>query len=832
MKTRLLLLLTCVLLLSPLTGCKDIAGNIKARFGKLAQGITSAAPAGNFGSTAEEKAMVNAVTKKYGDLQQFGNPRILELMVSSSVVNHIPSDRVSQFSSSAPKFHAWFIYDNFSEGTVSIEWLYLDDNYSIGTLKAKAGKDFGRGAFILEAPDDGWPLGKYRVKVSGQGVTEQVDFQVIKGNTVSTAILLPDGSVDLAGAGSPSARNAKTGGITTGKSTALVSQSIGASGGSIVISKPGDPLDGMVIGVPEGAYAGNRTFKVSSAPIEGQTFGSVINPITPMITVENGGGYSKEIMYVRVPVKAPDGYFAMGFFYNENSKQLEGMPLVGIDDQSITLATRHFSSFFISMIEKAMLSDDTDSGFTPGIDDWQFKNLGSFITPGHCEGQSLTAMWYYCTQPDGEGMCLYNRYDNNGYEPDTPDLWQDDSLGYRFCSVIQKDIDGESFSYEFWDNLGGIAWEFVNNNWVMKKVPGIGDQATFNLFSYSIRATGEPQEVGIWSNAGGGHAMIVYKIVGNALYIADPNYPGDTVRKIIYYSGTGKFKPYNSGANRVVIEAGKGQLFETIIYSGKSTIVPYEKIAQRWTEFKAGTIGNDKFPGYTLRYIDATNRLKELKNGEVTTNRFFRISMYPSHLYCHIYRDGKKLVKDSNLNIELLEGNNRLGIYIWGLRDGEECYVDFQYMDVVYQSDEKPDTEFKCSWNVDYSKLTKVDKTISLSYVDEQKRVQGMYISWYGGDKSKRHEMGCYKDDKKEGVWTTWWENGNKSKQETWKDDKLNGPFSSWQKDGSENEQGQYTDNKRSGVWTVFNYLKGYDSKWDYDTDTRVEGPENGLWKH
>lgn len=204
MKSRLTLVLACIILLSSFIGCKDIAGTLKARFNKATQGAT-ATSAGNFGNTSEEQAMINAVTEKYGDLREQGSPRILELMLCSSVVNYIPADRVSQYSSNTPKFYAWFIYDNFNEDTISVEWLYLDDNYSIGTSKSKTGKDFGRGSFTLEAPDEGWPLGKYRVKVSGKGVTQTVDFGVIAGATQSVAILLPDGSVDLEGTSSGSA---------------------------------------------------------------------------------------------------------------------------------------------------------------------------------------------------------------------------------------------------------------------------------------------------------------------------------------------------------------------------------------------------------------------------------------------------------------------------------------------------------------------------------------------------------------------------------------------------------------------------------------------------
>ena len=120
MKSKFTLVLACIILLSSFIGCKDIAGTLKARFNKATQS-TSATSAGNFGNTSEEQAMINAVTEKYGDLREQGSPRILELMLCSSVVNHIPADRVSQYSSNTPKFYAWFIYDNFNEATISVE---------------------------------------------------------------------------------------------------------------------------------------------------------------------------------------------------------------------------------------------------------------------------------------------------------------------------------------------------------------------------------------------------------------------------------------------------------------------------------------------------------------------------------------------------------------------------------------------------------------------------------------------------------------------------------------------------------------------------------------
>ena len=347
------------------------------------------------------------------------------------------------------------------------------------------------------------------------------------------------------------------------------------------MDKYGDPLDGLELTVPADSYDGNVNFNITYAEVENHSFGPDFNPVTPLVTVDNGGVYSNELIEVRVPVEVPEDYFAMGFFYDEATDKLEGMPLLARDAESITLGTHHFSSFIVSMIKKTLIKDTVDSGFWPGEDDWEFTNYGSYIAPGgHCAGQAMTAMWYYVTRPDGADVSLYDRYDNNGDTP-TPDIWQDNSLGYRFASVIQAD-----------------NWGVTINSGVSCPLSMTKPLSTF--FTYAMQVTGEPQFVAIWSSQGGGHAMIVYRIKGGDLYIADPNYPGNIDRRIQCIDGA--FKPYNSGANAEEIAAGNGKAYETIEYWAKTAIVDYGHISARWQEVKNGTIGNGSFPQYQLVY--------------------------------------------------------------------------------------------------------------------------------------------------------------------------------------------------------------------------------------
>ena len=86
---------------------------------------------------------------------------------------------MSKYSADTEKLYVWFVYDNFNEDTIEIEWVYVDNDYSIHTFESKAGDDFGRGVFILEMPDDGWPTGNYEVIISGAGVEATIPFEII-----------------------------------------------------------------------------------------------------------------------------------------------------------------------------------------------------------------------------------------------------------------------------------------------------------------------------------------------------------------------------------------------------------------------------------------------------------------------------------------------------------------------------------------------------------------------------------------------------------------------------------------------------------------------------
>lgn len=151
----------------------------------------------SFGNTQEDLAMIDHITEQYGDLTARGEPRFLELTMTDNLVNFIPMTSVSKYSKDLNEFNVWFVYDNFNNDVIFVEWKYLETDEIIHTFESQTGENFGRASFVLEAPVDGWPLGQYEVTVSGRGIEEKINFEVIDGPTVSRPLEFIDIDVDI-----------------------------------------------------------------------------------------------------------------------------------------------------------------------------------------------------------------------------------------------------------------------------------------------------------------------------------------------------------------------------------------------------------------------------------------------------------------------------------------------------------------------------------------------------------------------------------------------------------------------------------------------------------
>jgi hypothetical protein len=432
------------------------------------------------------------------------------------------------------------------------------------------------------------------------------------------------------------------------------------------------PLNGLRVIIPSGAYSSSRESRLAYAPITSTTFKN-INPISPLITVDAGSGYANKIVTVVVPAKVTKGRFAMGFLYDAAQGRLEGLPLLKIEEDSVTLATRHFSQFFISEIEEKVLMGRSDSGFLPGKDDWQFPNYGTYPEPGGiCSGMTTSAMWYYMTKPTTDA--LNGTWDNNGNgRPKTPGIWQDDSRCWRFASMIQTDT--------FYGNLLKDAYEaFLSAT----------DPWTWRTIAYAILATGTPQYISVWNTKDDvGHALIAWATDFNKIMVSDPNSPGNKTMEIKLLDGQ-QFEKYKSGLSKTDIDNGYFIEFNKVNYIGMTAIIDWSAIPGRFSEFQAGTVGNAKppasgnagdgtFPNYKIYWYDAKGQRQLLDKNVTPNGKNLKVEVEPVNaegpFYLTLFQDINRLPWNgsdepalSSGTVELLPEFNEVKFYVSGLR--------------------------------------------------------------------------------------------------------------------------------------------------------------------
>jgi hypothetical protein len=522
----------------------------------------------------------------------------------------------------------------------------------------------------------------------------------------------------------------------------VVRQTIPGTGGVLSVNKPGDPLDGLVLTVPVNGFPQAQDFVISRSEITAHRLGANFNPRTPMIEFSYGGGYSGDALSVKVPIRLPAGHFPMGFLYDRATGKLEPIPLERFDSVSVTVSTRHLSSsgtqagkrsifspqnalgnMVISSIEASILDGQAtiSSGFTPGVDDWEFPNHGSYIAQGgHCAGQVATELWYYYEQRLKGAPALWGRFDNIRDASNPNVMWLDNPDGYRFASTVQKDMEFD---------------DWIDNSLpVQTATPWI----TYYSFMYSILLTGAPQFVVIMrSQPRDGHAMIVYKITPatGTLYIADPNYPGNRdpfngtpTTRIIECQANGFLKPYSSA----LAAGGPGIVFDQIGYAATTAFIRWDKITERWAEFEKGTIGDDRFPAYQLR-VHEPGRVSTVSVDTVrTVHDSLGFSSYCAAASAKIpgtdalqefgtfTQTGAWLGAGNTSNAGLLllpvkEGYSRLGFYITGgsAATRKNHYVDFRWVNVYREPS-----------LVDFSKVRRIAVVI-LSVMTDWKNSNG-----------------------------------------------------------------------------------------------------------
>jgi len=85
---------------------------------------------------------------------------------------------------------------------------------------------------------------------------------------------------------------------------------------------------------------------------------------------------------------------------------------------------------------------------------------------------------------------------------------------------------------------------------------------------------------------------------------------------------------------------------------------------------------------------------------------------------------------------------------------------------------------------------------------DTKELYSGKVFQNYMGGKTDFE--GSYKDGKKDGKWTGWYENGQKFSELNWKDGIRNGKYTEWHENGQKKWEATFKDGEVDGLFTIW----------------------------
>ena len=138
-----------------------------------------------------------------------------------------------------------------------------------------------------------------------------------------------------------------------------------------------------------------------------------------------------------------------------------------------------------------------------------------------------------------------------------------------------------------------------------------------------------------------------------------------------------------------------------------------------------------------------------------------------------------------------------------------------------------------CSTDIDTLQLIG-DK---LYEIDSKTPFSGSVVGTFKKDGFKG--QGYVKDGERDGLWTEWWDNGQKESEGTWKDGRYDGLWTGWWKNGQKESVGNWKNGKADGLWNLwyengqimleFEYKNGkpndsfFFKRWNEDGTEKIE---------
>ena len=495
------------------------------------------------------------------------------------------------------------------------------------------------------------------------------------------------------------------------QATTLIEQTVGANGGTLVYHKAGDPLDGLTLAIPAGAFASSGHWKIESKPKAAAPSNPRLHQAMPVILISTDQGMADSLILLTIPIRLPADSVATALLYDPNSQQYEGLPTVSWTASSLTVGTRHFSpnlmiagnpatsprpssgaavtgtlnfevlttsqAFNAQAALTAYGAGGVTTNFDPAVDSWEFGNYGSYITNngGHSTGTALSALYYFLQRKSVAG--LFGQFVRWNF-------WAGNAQGYRLSAITETDVN--------WTQANAAMQQLDDRALAQQLHPGLVHY--FNLLA-TMAISQRPQVIFAGARPGlrGYVALVAYKITATEIWAADPNNPGQTI-KIPFNGSDFQTTPVTFFTGAPTYNTN---LFR---FAGISALIDWTRLASEWARFDAGTVGDGVFPSYSIEYFDEdfqvwkafpqSNQLSidwtDIKLRARCPSCQVTLGSQPADLaVLDVYgRSGTQLATDrttGSVTFRMSPTENTVGVHILGGRQCSGCPVFWGHID-------------------------------------------------------------------------------------------------------------------------------------------------------
>jgi hypothetical protein len=233
-----------------------------------------------------------------------------------------------------------------------------------------------------------------------------------------------------------------------------------------------------------------------------------------------------------------------------------------------------------------VLMRDYDSGFRPGVDDWEFQATPTVLVQSsgltNPLGTAATALWYFIKKPGAPKL--------NGRFMLQPGVPLSDRVGIRWAALLGNDYDekaGNAVASALINKSGYSVSAYQQNQFMLMRAKfarGAEDGGTPRPQLIAGNTAPDPGDDG-----GESQYLIAYRVSGDRIYVADAFWPGDATRSLQFSSGSG-MTPY-TGAGR-----GHGATLVNAAVIGLSTLIPLDQLPATYSQVLDGSIGKSIFP--------------------------------------------------------------------------------------------------------------------------------------------------------------------------------------------------------------------------------------------